>query len=65
MFDPLEIFVKKPVKRDRSVGSNDFLVYYRQDLPGEDELGNPSHYGFTNVVILPTNRTIIFNGIRR
>ena len=35
MSDPLEIFAEKPVKRDRSVGTNDFLVYYRQDLPGE------------------------------
>ena len=35
MFDPLEIFAEKPVKRDHSIGTNDFLVYYRQDLPGE------------------------------
>lgn len=25
-----------------------------------DELGNPSHYGFTNIVIVPANRTMIF-----
>ncbi len=25
-----------------------------------NELANPSHYGFTNVVIVPANRTIIF-----
>ena len=24
------------------------------------ELGNPSHYGFTNIVILPTNQKLIF-----
>lgn len=25
-----------------------------------DELGNPSHYGFTNIVIVPANRTLVF-----
>ncbi|PZO17880.1 MAG: hypothetical protein DCF25_10560 [Leptolyngbya foveolarum] len=24
------------------------------------ELGNPSHYGFTNVVVVPTNKILIF-----
>ena len=24
------------------------------------ELGNPSHYGFTNIVIVPANKTLIF-----
>jgi len=24
------------------------------------ELGNPSHYGFTNVVIVPANKTLVF-----
>ena len=25
-----------------------------------DELGNPSHYGFTNIVIVPANKTLVF-----
>ena len=37
--NPLEIFANKPVKSDRSIGiEEDFLVYYRQDLPGEIEV---------------------------
>jgi AraC family transcriptional regulator len=36
--NPSLIFADKPVKSDRSIGMEDFLVYYRQDLPGELEI---------------------------
>ena len=36
--NPSLIFANKPVKGDRAIGMEDFLVYYRQDLPGELEI---------------------------
>ena len=36
--NPASIFANKPVKRDRSIDLEEFLIYYRQDLPGEIEI---------------------------
>ena len=36
--NPALIFANKPVKRDRSINLEEFLIYYRQDLPGEIEV---------------------------
>ena len=36
--NPASIFANKPVKSDRSVDLEDFLIYYRQDVPGEIEV---------------------------
>ena len=36
--NPASIFANKPVKRDRSIDLEEFLIYYRQDLPGEIEV---------------------------
>ena len=36
--NPALIFANKPVQSDRSIDLEEFLIYYRQDLPGEIEI---------------------------
>ena len=57
--NPLEIFANKPVKSDRSIGiEEDFLVYYRQDLPGKIEVPQGSTHHLITFFLTDNQRQV-------